>query len=269
MVLSIDLFCVSFSQTIHYPLRIGGMGIGAYGSPFADAFTFVFNPAALASQESITAGAYGERRFSLAELNLCSLTGSIPAAGGGIGVQIIYSGFADYNESGIVLAYGKKLGRLLDLGVQFNYELIHISSYGQAGSVNAGAGFLIHPAEKITLGLYVFNPVGGSLGKNTGERIASLYKTSIGYDASPQVYVGLELIKEEGRPFMVQAALHYQFAGQFFAGLGILTTPGIPYGWAGWVHKDLRIDMHVSYHPQLGFTPALACFLGSPIHPKL
>ena len=267
-VLSVEIACFSAGQTIHYPLRIEGMGIGAGIKPFADAFSFVLNPASLASQESLTAGVYDERRFLMSELNLYSLACSFPAAGGGLGVQLAYSGFAAYNESTIMLAYGKKLGKLIDLGVQFNYTLFHISGYGPAGSVQAAAGMLIHPSEKMTLGVYVFNPAGENIGKHSGEKIASLYKTSMGYYASAQVYVGVDLIKEEGRPFAMQVAMHYQFAGQFFAGLGILTFPGIPYGWAGWMRKGLRIDMHVSYHPQLGFTPALACFLGSPFHHK-
>ena len=262
------MVCLLPAQTIHYPIRLEGIGIGACVKPFADVFSFVLNPAVLASQESLTAGIYGERRFSLSVLNLSSLACSFPAAGGGLGIQMQYAGFAAYNESTIGLAYGRKLGSLMDIGIQFNYTLFHISGYGHAGSVNAAAGILIHPSEKMTLGLYVFNPAGGKIGKNTNEKIASLYKTSIGYCASSQVYVGVDLIKEEGRPFAMQAALHYQFAGQFFAGLGILTSPGIPFGWAGWMRKDLRIDMHVSYHPQLGFTPALACFIGSPFYRK-
>lgn len=266
MVLSADLLFISEAQTVHYPLRMEGKGVGACVRSFADAFNFVLNPAALASQESLCAGIYGERRYLLSELNLCSLAGSIPAAGGGLGMQVLYSGFAGYNESSLGLSYGRRLGRLLDIGLQFNYTLFQISGYGQAGSVNSAVGVFVHPSEKMTLGLYVFNPVGGKIGKNTNEKMASLYKTSMGYYASPQVYVGVDLIKEEGRPFSMQAAMYYQFAGQFFAGMGILTVPGVPFGWAGWMRKDLRIDMHVSYHPQLGFTPALACFIGSPFH---
>ncbi|HMH33477.1 MAG TPA: hypothetical protein VK543_10625, partial [Puia sp.] len=78
-----------------------------------------------------------------------------------------------------------------------------------------------------------------------------------------QVFAGFEIIKEEEKPVGVNAALHYAFAKAFFAGIGIMTVTASPYGWAGWAWKELRIDITVSHHPQLGFTPGIALFFGS------
>jgi len=85
---------------------------------------------------------------------------------------------------------------------------------------------------------------------------------AVGYEATDEVYFAIEMIKEEDRHFNANAVIHYAFSKSFFAGLGILSSTASPYGWAGWAWKDLRIDITVSHHPQLGFTPGIKLLFG-------
>jgi len=172
-------------------------------------------------------------------------------------IQMNYFGFAAYNESKLGIAYGKKLGNIVDAGIQFDYNFFHISGYGNANAINAEAGIILHPSEKINIGLHIYNPFGGEIGKNKSERMASVFRIGIGYEASQQVCIHVEIIKEENIPVNVNAGLQYAFAKQFFAGIGIETSSGSPYGGAGLHWKNFRIDVEVDYHLQLGFTPAV------------
>jgi len=199
----------------------------------------------------------------LEELNFYLFALSFPAVSGAIGMQMNYFGFAGYNESKLGIAYGKRLGKIVDIGIQFNYNLFHISGYGNTGIINEEVGILFHPDEKINIGLHVYDPFGGAFKKNIGERLASEYQFGIGYEASQQVCVHVEIIKEENKPVYVNTGLQYIFSKQFFAGMGIETSTAAPYGGAGLRWRNLRIDLTVSYHLQLGFTPGLAVFLES------
>jgi len=256
-ILPVIISSCGWAQTIHYPVQLPYLSLGAYSSNFTDAFSFTCNQAILSSQRGINAGCYGERRFALKELDFYSLALSFPAVSGTVGLQMNYSGFAAYNESKLGIAYGRKLGKMIDIGIQFDYNLFHASGYGNTGTVNGEAGILLHPAEKIHIGLHIYNPFGGSIGKNTGEKLASIYRFGIGYEASQQVCMHVEIIKEENIPVHVNAGLQYVFARQFFAGIGIETSSNSPYGCVGLRRKNFRIDLSAAYHLRLGFSPAI------------
>src|SRR5580765_5315139 len=221
LIVNIIIYSGGWAQGIHYPAQVPYLSLGAYSSNFANAFSFTRNQAILSSRKSISAGVYAERRFGLQEMNFYSLTLSGPFLSGAVGTQLNYFGFGGYSESAIGIAYGRKLGKMIDIGIQFNYNLFHITGYGSTSAINGEIGFLLHPAEKINIGIHVYNPFGGSLAKNAGERLASIYRFAISYDASQQVCMHVEIIKEENMPVHVNTGLQYIFSRQFFAGLGI------------------------------------------------
>ena len=186
-----------------------------------------------------------------------SMAVAVPSATGCFGLQANYFGFSDYNESQLGIAYAKHLGKMTDIGVQFNYYNVRITGYSSAGTVNFEVGAIFHLSEKFHLGLHAYNPVGGKFGKNTAEKLASVYKMGAGYEASKQVFISAEIIKEENKPVNINAGLQYVFAKQFFARIGIESEPSSPYGGVGLSWSLFRLDISVSCHPQLGFIPGM------------
>ena len=155
------------------------------------------------------------------------------------------------------MAYARKLGKVLDVGVQFNYYSYRIPSYGNASTINFEIGAMMHVTDKLNAGIHVYNPVSGKLGKNNDEKLASAYKMGIGYDASDKFFISIEIIKEEDKPVNVIAGLQYHFAKQFFAKAGFISETTSAYAGAGVAWKNLRLDISSSYHPQLGFSPGI------------
>src|SRR4026207_440641 len=114
-------------QTVRRPVAALYTGLGAYSVDHADVFSFTSNQASLAQMKNASAGVYGERRFLLEELALYQLAVAVPTKSGNFGIKAGYYGFSDYNESQMGLAYGRKLGSKVDIGVQFNYNAVRIS----------------------------------------------------------------------------------------------------------------------------------------------
>jgi len=249
----ISLHC--FGQIVHSPVRAHYVHATTYSKAFADAFSFTDNQAELSSYQSINIAVYSEQRFLLKETSLYSLAVTFPFSSGGMGLQANYFGYSDYNESEIGIAYGKVLGKMVDIGVQFNYYHVLIANYGSMSTVNFELASMFHVTERIHLGIHAYNPVGGKFGKATGEKLASLYNIGLGYEASKQVFVSAEIAKEENKTVNVNAVLQYIFAKQFFARAGVETQTASPYAGIGLLWNNFRIDIAVSYHPQLGFTP--------------
>ena len=232
-------------------------GLGSYSIDHADVFSFTNNQASLAQMRSVSAGVYGERRFLLDELSLYQLAVAVPTKSGNFGVKAGYFGFSDYNESQIGLAYARKLGTKVDVGVQFNYNGIQISSYGNASAINFEIGTVLHLTEKLHAGLHAYNPVGGKFGKNQEEKIASIYTVGLGYDASEKFFVSAEIEKEEDQQANVNAGMQYKILPQLLARVGIATNTSNVFAGVGLFLKSFRLDVVASYHPQLGVTPGV------------
>lgn len=244
-------------QTVRRPVAALYTGLGAYSTGHADVFSFTNNQASLAQLKNAAAGVYGERRFLLDELAFYQLAIAVPTKSGNFGVKAGYYGFSDYNESQIGLAYGRKLGSKVDVGVQFNYNGIRISSYGNSSAINFEIGTVLHLTDRLHAGVHAYNPVGGKFGKNQEEKLAAIYTAGLGYEASSKFFVSAEIEKEEDQPVNVNAGMQYKFLPQLLARVGIASNTSNVYAGVGLTLKTFRLDVVAGYHPQLGITPGL------------
>lgn len=247
----------SQAQSLRYNISMPYTSLSAYSSRQTDPFGFTGNQAALARLESAGIGVWGERRFMLSETSVYGLAAGIPTKMGNFGVQLNYSGFSNFNDNKVGLAYARSLGKFLDLGVQFNYYGYRIPQYGNASAINFEIGAIMHFSEKFHGGIHAYNPVGGKLGKAEEEKLASAYKIGVGYDATDNFYISTEIIKEEDKPVNVIGGIQYQFVKKFFARAGFISETGSAFGGAGVGWKNLRLDVAANYHPQLGFSPGI------------
>lgn len=233
------------------------LSLSAYTTKQTDVFSFTGNQAALARVKTAGVGVYGEQRFLLAENSSYALATVVPTKKGNFGVQINYAGFKNFNEQKAGIAYARALGSKVDLGVQFNYYGYRIPTFNNASAINFEGGAIFHFTEKLNAGVHVYSPVGGKLGKSGDEKLASVYKFGVGYDASDNFYFSSELIKEEDQPVNVSGGVQYRFQKQFFARAGFRSDNNTGYGGIGFLYEQFRIDVSASVHPQLGISPGI------------
>lgn len=255
------LFIVSFNQlwaqSLRYSLAQPYISLSAYSVQQNDALSFTGNQAALAAAKHAGIGVFGERRFMLKETSVYTLGAAVPTRLGNLGIQVNYAGFKNFRENKIGLAYARKLGKSVYVGVQFNYYSYSVPAYQKASAINFEIGAMFHLTKKLNAGIHVYNPVGGKLGKTGEEKLASAYKIGLGYDASEKFFISSEIIKQEDKAVNIMAGLQYQFAKQFFAKAGFVSESGSGYAGAGVGLKNFRLDISSGYHPQLGFSPGI------------
>jgi len=245
------------AQVLRRPVAAGYLGFGAYSLNHTDIFSFTANQAALAQLKNNAVGIYGERRFLLNELSSYTAVAGIKTSSGNFGLKTNYSGFKDYNETLVGLAYARSLGNKIDVGAQFNFHNIRITEYGTTSAIGFEVSALLHLTEKLHTGIQISNPVGGKFGKNNEEKLSSLYTIGIGYDASEKFMASMEVQKEEDQSVNVNAGLQYRFVKQLMARVGISSTTASGWIGVGLMLNTFRIDVSASYHPQLGLTPGL------------
>lgn len=254
------LFCYGpiTAQTLHKPVVATCTSQGAYSLHHVDVFSFAANQAALSQLTQASAGIYGEKRFMLNELSNYQLALAVPLSSGNAGLKAGYYGSSLYNETQLGLAYARKLGSKVDIGVQFNYYGIKIAGYGNASAVGFEAGAIFHLSEKLHTGIQISNPAGTKFGKENPEKIASVYTVGMGYEVSKKLLLTTEINKEEAQPINVNAGIQYQLIETIRARIGVSTATGTAWIGAGFSFKTFRLDVMSSYHPQLGITPGIS-----------
>ena len=245
------------AQSLRKPVAASYTGLGAYSTGQVDVFSVASNQAALAQIKNPSLGIYGERRFLLTPVNMYTALFAMPTKQGNFAFQADYFGYKNYNESQLGIAYARNVGNKLDIGIKFNYYSFRIPGYGGSSAVNFEIGCIAHLTDKLNAGVHFYNPVGGMLSKTTDEKLSSIYKFGIGYEASDQFFISAEIMKQEDLPVNVNAGVQYNFEKQLFARFGIATETASPYAGAGVSWSNFRIDVSASYHPQLGISPGL------------
>jgi hypothetical protein len=245
------------AQSLRKPVASSYIGLGAYSINQVDVFSVASNQAVLAQIKNPSMGVYGERRFLLTPVNMYTTLLILPTKEGNFAFQADYFGYENYNESQLGIAYARNVGSKLDLGIKFNYYSFRIPGYEGSSAVNFEIGAIAHLTDKLNAGVHFYNPVGGALSKTVDEKLSSIYKFGIGYEASGQFFMSAEVVKQEDLPVNINAGVQYSFEKQFFARFGIATETESPYAGAGVSWSNFRVDISASYHPQLGISPGL------------
>ena len=84
-----------------------------------------------------------------------------------------------------------------------------------------------------------------------------VYKAGLGYDLSASFFTGVEVIKEQGGSTGIHASMQYKPITDFFARAGIVSSSNTWYAGIGYLFKELRLDVTVSMHRQLGISPGI------------
>ncbi|QEC56871.1 hypothetical protein [Flavisolibacter ginsenosidimutans] len=256
--------CISSTaQLARTPLSAVYPSLQTYSTQEKDAFSFRANSASLAGVKNVSAGVFSERRFLLRELSSYAFAAALPTSSGNFGLQGDCFGAGLYNETSFGFAYGRSAGSKVDIGAGFHYTAMKAAGYGVASTVTFDAGAVFHLTDAVQTGVSVYNPVGMKFGKDGEEKLPSIYSAGIGYDASPQLFIGAEIQKVEDQPLNVNAGLQYLFAEKLMARCGICSAAAIYYLGFGVKLQRLRIDAAASFHPYLGVTPGLLLLYSS------
>jgi len=224
--------------------------------PISNTFTFLSNPGALAHCIQMDIALYTEKRFQLRELNFSSAKVAIPVRSDAVGLIMSYGGYEEYNESQLAVAYGKNLGKI-DIGAQFNYNMLRIAGFGSDVAMTAEIGTIWHLNDKTHFSLLIVNPGAGGFRKDHQETLASAYSVGIGYEYSPEFIFNAEIVKTEDKPVNIHIEMQYNLSAQFLARLGLSTDTSTPWFGAGWKWKNIQAVIISSYHPQLGISSGL------------
>jgi len=254
--------CPSVSPAQYFPLAARAEAMGGAALCLYDVYAVFNNQASLAGLQKPQVATVYENRFVAKELNAFSLAGVLPLQKyGTFGLALQRSGFQLFNRNRIGIAYARKLGPKICVGMQFSYNLVHIAQgYGSAHVFSADAGMQVKIRPELVWALHISNPVRQTLAAYMKEKLPLLLRTGFMYVWSERLHCTLELEKDLALPFNVRFGTEYLWKQKIAFRCGFYTLPLSPALGFGYLHKALQIDMAASYkrYPGLSMQASLS-----------
>ncbi len=243
----------------NYPFGGRASGMGNAAVPLYGFWAISHNQAGLARLETMSAGVYFENRFLARELNFGAGALAYPSTYGVLGFNFTHFGFDLYNETKVSLSYARSFGERFSSGLQLNYHNTYIADdYGNTASFTFELGFIFEILPGLHIGAHIFNPTRTPIGDFADERIPTIFRTGFSYEFSDRVILVAETEKSINHNPAFRAGVEYQITESLFLRGGIGTQPTTNAFGFGMKMGNLTIDMAMSFHHILGYSPQLS-----------
>lgn len=213
------------------------------------------NQAALAYQNHFELGLAYENRYLLKESGRVSLCAALKAGRGALFAGIDHFGSELYSEMKAGAGYALKLGSHFAAGLQLDYLRVAIGEgYGNYHAFTMEGGIMFSPGEKISLGVYCFNPVGvGWMGIR--EKLPLVFRAGGSFRPEQSISIHAEIHKSNLAAANFSAGIEYCLREHFYFRAGISSgMSSISFG-VGYRTNRLSVNISSSWHAYLGFSP--------------
>lgn len=250
----IILFSVLNATAFAQNTNVTSNSLGGCGLTQTNVWSNLSNQAGLAEITQLSVGVSTKNSFGIKELSTHVAIFALPVSGGVFGLNVAYTGFELYNETKIGLAFGKKLSKSFNVGIQADY----LGTYADGSTNNKNSFTFEIGAQKrlmrdLTLGTHIFNPIAVKL--NETEVIPTIFKLGLRYDANSKVSVFTETELENGENGILKAGLEYKIIEQLQLRTGFSTNPAKNTFGIGYTLNNIQVDIAINRHQLLGYSP--------------
>ncbi len=255
VVVSALTFGNAFAAFERLPAGARSQGLcGASQLALSDPFVLETNPAAI--------GVMGINRitistspglFGMNELRRTEAALAFEFLGGTTGVLGRSFGFALYREITLVGGFAAQVSPELTVGASLAWYALHVSGYGDAGTIGVNLGASVRLADQIRYGLSIRNVNRPRIGRSR-ESVPTELLTCIEFQPVPSFLLSAALTKDPDSPLCGSFGAEWIIEGHVVLragaqeGLQLFGTGG------GVIFGPLSVDYGLSIHPDLGFT---------------
>lgn len=224
-----------------------------------DVFAIQYNQAGLAFLNQYSLGVYSSLPYATLGIVNSQLAFAAPLQRiGTFGLSINYYGDKNYNEMHAGLAYARKLGNKVGLGIRFDYLRLNAYQIKAANSFSFDIGLQYHILPKLKAGAHVYNPSRLKINEQYDERLSTLFQIGLSYEPIEQLNINAEFEKEIINKPNFKAGIEYKPIKLLAIRVGVNTQPIAATFGVGIHVKGFQLDLAARYHTQLGITPQAA-----------
>lgn len=256
----IALFFLCITTYAAGEIRVSGaqqIGMGLNSISMINAYSVYNNQAAGAYLERPSFGIYYAPVFLGQNVNNISAVVAVPVKKGGtIGLSVNYFGYSLFNEKKVGLSYSIKVAKWMSLGMQLDYLNTQISGYGSKNYATFELGVFTKPIDELAIAFHVYNPLKLYIDKATGDKIPTLFRLGITYEALKKFFISVQLDKDLTNKLVFRAGAEYTLKDLINFRAGVASDPVTGTVGVGVLLKQgISFDVAFSYQGTLGFQP--------------
>ncbi|QHL89030.1 hypothetical protein GU926_16995 [Nibribacter ruber] len=249
---------IAHAQLYNAPAGARSMGLGGASVTLTDVWALSNNPAGTAALKQPTLGGFAINRFGLQELTTVGLLAVLPTARWGtLGLDLQRFGGELYNEQRLGLGIAHQLGQVR-LGLKADVLQVRVKEWGSRKAIALSLGGQSEVIPGLTFGAHIYNLNQAKLAEFEDERLPTVMKMGIGYQAATKVLLLLEAEKELEHPAAVKAGVEYQVlpALAFRTGFHSGTRSGT--AGVGVTFQKFQVAYALGAQSRLGLTNSLS-----------
>ncbi len=262
ITLFVNIFVINISMfAIDGNKPVGGKSEAMANSSItiADIWSIYHNQAGLANLKNMTVGAYFGNKYFVKELSLKSIAFVLPTKTGVFGVNYTHFGYSLYSENKIALAYARKLGKYISMGIQLDYLYTKLpEDYGKKGTALAEVGIRSEPIKNLVIAAHVFNIWQAKIADYDNERIPTIFKIGMSYTFSDKVLVSIQTDKNIYDKPIFKAGVEINMHNKLFLRTGISSNPYFNTFGIGYNLKNFQFDLSFEKHQTLGYSSSMS-----------
>lgn len=242
-------------------LRIAGarqVGMGMNSISMINAYAAYNNQATGAYLERPTFGLYYAPVFIGQGVSNISGIIAVPVKKAGtFGISINYFGYSLFNEKKVGLSYAMKLAKFISIGAQLDYINAKIGNgYGSKNFATFELGIMAKPIDELSIAFHVYNPLKLYVDRTTGEKVQTLFRLGITYEAIKKFFISAQLEKDLKHKLIFRGGAEYTLKEFISFRAGVATDPVTgTFGIGVNLKQGLTFDAAFSYQGNLGFQP--------------
>lgn len=234
------------------------LAMGTAGVVLKDVWSLQHNPAGIASiTRPIFALGY-ERHFSDRELSTQKAVFAIPFKQHVFGLSFQRYGFNEYSEQSAGIAYSRNFSGALALSIAFKYHQLSIPKYGSANAISADVGMHYRLNDRVWIGTHISNPGRSTYKELSGSIIPVSLAFGVSFEFSDKVLIISDILKVLNAGINAKLGIEYTLVNWFALRGGMSANPFKQYAGFGLNYQRFALDMAISSHLNLGYSPSLA-----------
>ncbi len=261
-ILTILLTTVLFLSVINGNCQVGSRsaGMGNTSVAMTDFWGVMNNQAGIAKFDKPMVGAYYKNSFMLTQLSTKCIAVIFPTKFGVLAASYNHFGYSLYNEQKVGITYARSFGQYFRVGIQLDYlNTILGNNYGNTSNFTFEIGVQSDVNKKVTIGVWVFNPLSVKLADYDNEKIPTIIRFGLLWHISDALITSIETEKNTIiDPIVFRGGLEYNIKQKYFFRTGFTTNKEIFSFGVGIFVKEITFDISAIMHETLGFSPQVA-----------
>ncbi|SKB42171.1 PorV/PorQ family protein [Daejeonella lutea] len=232
--------------------------MGSGGTAVSGIWSLQQNPAGIARLRRAHLTMAYEQRFLDEELSTQTALFAAPFSQGVIGASFDSYGFSEYKEIQTGLFYAKGFGDSFTMAVGARFHQLNIKNYGSAKAYTVELGFQLKLTDNLTIASHLSNPNRSRYTIETDPGLPVKLSFGASYIISDRILMSLDVRKVLTDPLDGMAGIQYNLVDWFSLRGGVSANPFKQYTGFGINHKRIHVDVAVTSHQNLGYTPQIA-----------